>query len=196
MDDITQALDRRTFFVTAAVGTGASLAGCSTSGSNEGDGSSSTSGTAQGGYVDGTRLVDGDGNPVGVDAIDAGSGGELTVYPEKEGGGALEEKDVTALLVRFAEDAYVDPTDVDGTIRGYAAYSKVCTHAGCLVSERGGPDGEDFHCPCHGSTFDPRKGAEVVSGPAPRPLPQLPVGLTSDGEFVVATGGFEGAVGP
>ncbi len=30
-------------------------------------------------------------------------------------------------------------------------------------------------CPCHGSVFDPANGAEVVSGPAQIPLPEIPV---------------------
>lgn len=54
-----------------------------------------------------------------------------------------------------------------------AAYSAVCTHHGCLVAY----DAEEgmLECPCHGSIFDPENGAEVVSGPAPRPLPQVPI---------------------
>lgn len=51
-----------------------------------------------------------------------------------------------------------------------AAYSAVCTHAGCTVAYRGG----QLACPCHGSAFDPANG-EVVAAPAERPLTEIPV---------------------
>lgn len=53
----------------------------------------------------------------------------------------------------------------------FVAYSAVCTHAGCEVAYNKG----QLACPCHGSVFDPAKGAAVVSGPANRPLPEIPV---------------------
>ena len=40
-------------------------------------------------------------------------------------------------------------------------------------------------CQCHFSQFDPRDGAKVVDGPAPRPLPALPLKIV-DGKLVVA----------
>jgi quinol---cytochrome c reductase iron-sulfur subunit len=50
-------------------------------------------------------------------------------------------------------------------------------------------------CPCHYSTFDPRRGAKVTFGPAGRPLPQPPLAI--DGErHLVANGGLSGAPGP
>ena len=56
------------------------------------------------------------------------------------------------------------------------AFSIVCQHLGCVVgyaasnSKASGPAGA---CPCHGSVFDLVNGGKVVSGPAPRPLPQV-----------------------
>lgn len=149
-------------------------------------------------FVEGVKLVDGDGNTLSVaDALPSNDELEkLTVYPQKEGGsGPIEEKRAEVLLVRFPQDSYKEPTNVDGTIQGYAAYSKVCTHLGCRVT---GVDDENalFHCPCHGSKFDPLQGAKVATGPAARPLPQLPIGATQDGnELLIATGPFEGPVG-
>ena len=49
----------------------------------------------------------------------------------------------------------------------FVAFSAVCTHAGCLVSEVS--DGT-VNCPCHGSRFGVDDGG-VVGGPAPDPLP-------------------------
>lgn len=147
-------------------------------------------------YVQGTRLVDRSGNPLGVDAIPQPDGSEMTVFPEMQGGGALVEKLATTVLVRFDESQYASPTDVAGTVNGYAAYSQVCTHAGCIVSQRAGPNNQYLHCPCHQSSYDPLKGCTVVEGPAPRALPQLPIGLTQSDQLIVATGPFTGPIGP
>ena len=144
-------------------------------------------------WVKGTHLVNEEGDRIKLDAQPSGAGKELTVLPEKQGGGALKKKQAATLLVRFTEDAYADPTKTDWTAKGYVAYSMVCTHEGCMVSGR---DGQNLFCPCHGSTYSPTKGAEVVDGPAPRSLPQLPLGVTTDGGLIVATGSFEGPVGP
>ena len=68
----------------------------------------------------------------------------------------------------------------DGRI---SAYSALCTHQGCIVAY----DAEErtLECPCHGSVFDAESGAEVLSGPAPRPLPEIPVRV-EDGRVVRA----------
>ena len=50
------------------------------------------------------------------------------------------------------------------------AFSAICTHMGCTVN----PAGKQLHCPCHGSTYDAATG-KVLHGPAPRPLPKIPV---------------------
>jgi rieske iron-sulfur protein len=143
-------------------------------------------------YVEGTHLVDKEGNRVAADELESGSGNSLTVLPEKEGGGALEEKQATTLLVRFGPDDFEEPTQLDWTADGYVAYSMVCTHEECLVSGRAG---DDLYCPCHGTAYDPLEGAEVVGGPAPDPLPQLPIGVSDEGELLLATGPFEGPLG-
>jgi Rieske Fe-S protein len=59
-------------------------------------------------------------------------------------------------------------------------FSAICTHMGCTVN----PEGTMFVCPCHGSTYDAKTG-NVLTGPAPRPLPQIPVTVTG-GEIVTA----------
>ena len=56
----------------------------------------------------------------------------------------------------------------------YDAISGECTHQGCVVD----PVGENFHCPCHGSTFD-RNGANT-SGPARAPLERFVASLSGD----------------
>ena len=67
---------------------------------------------------------------------------------------------------------------------GVVAYSSICTHDGCAVSSW---DDKAYHyvCPCHQSIFDPKAGGVLVSGPAYRPLPALPLKLEG-GKLVVA----------
>jgi thiosulfate dehydrogenase (quinone) large subunit len=66
---------------------------------------------------------------------------------------------------------YRDPGDgspdivVRHTDGSLAAFSAVCTHAGCQVDLRSGV----IYCPCHGSEFDAGTGA-VLRGPAVTPL--------------------------
>lgn len=65
----------------------------------------------------------------------------------------------------------------------FKAYSAVCTHQGCTVAYS--QEGGSLNCPCHGSAFDPAQGAEVQAGPAPKPLPEIPVQVR-DGAVVRA----------
>lgn len=137
-------------------------------------------------YSDGVALVDGEGERIAENRLS--EGGLLTVFPEPRPG--IDR--APTLLVRFPEDAYGGETRSEYTVAGYAAYSKVCTHAGCMVADR---EGKTLLCPCHSGRFDPLSGATVTGGPPPRPLPQLPITLSSEG-YLVATGDFEGPVGP
>ncbi|MGH3414545.1 MAG: Rieske 2Fe-2S domain-containing protein [Marmoricola sp.] len=59
-----------------------------------------------------------------------------------------------------------------------AAFSAVCTHAGCTVRfDRGA---QEFVCPCHGGTYSAHTG-RVLGGPPPAPLPRIRVAVR-DGE--------------
>jgi len=95
----------------------------------------------------------------------------------------------------------LDPAELDEDTRAHAAdgivaYSAICAHAGCPVTEwvKGeGLDKEVFKCPCHNSEYDPREGARVVFGPAPRHLAALPLAIV-DGSLTVAAP-FIGKVG-
>jgi Rieske Fe-S protein len=93
----------------------------------------------------------------------------------------------------------LDPTTLSAQTRaraadGVVAYTTICTHSGCDVAEWIA-DHQLLFCTCHSSTFDPKDGARVTDGPAPRSLPALPLS-SSDGTLVVAAGftdrvGFE-----
>jgi rieske iron-sulfur protein len=95
----------------------------------------------------------------------------------------------------------LDPAELDDETRlhaadGIVAYSAICAHAGCPVTgwvKGDEVDKEVFKCFCHNSEYDPRQGAEVVFGPAPRRLAALPLAIV-DGSLVVA-GSCVGKVG-
>jgi Rieske Fe-S protein len=75
---------------------------------------------------------------------------------------------------------------------GIVAYSGVCTHTGCDVTDWYA-DVLHFKCPCHESEFDPADAARVVGGPAPWQLAALPLKIVA-GALAVA-GPFVGRVG-
>jgi Rieske Fe-S protein len=62
----------------------------------------------------------------------------------------------------------------------YKAFSAVCTHVGCIMSQVANGT---IDCPCHGSEFKITNGA-VVTGPAPSPLPSKRITVT-DGKVVL-----------
>ena len=63
---------------------------------------------------------------------------------------------------------------------GVVAVSSRCTHFACLV--KWNPDAGEIRCPCHGGRF--ASGGEVLGGPPPEPLEQVPVSI-EDGEIWV-----------
>jgi Rieske Fe-S protein len=66
---------------------------------------------------------------------------------------------------------------------GIVAFAAVCTHMACWVTDWLNSK-QVLHCQCHQSEYDPRQGGKVVSGPAPRPLPALPLRV-ADGRLEV-----------
>jgi ubiquinol-cytochrome c reductase iron-sulfur subunit len=80
------------------------------------------------------------------------------------------------------------------TVDNIVAYSKICTHVGCPAALYEQTT-HKILCPCHQSTFDAETGATVLFGPAPRPLPQLPITTDAEG-YLVAQSDFQEPVGP
>ncbi|MCG2642968.1 2Fe-2S ferredoxin [Bradyrhizobium sp. CCBAU 11434] len=100
------------------------------------------------------------------------------------------------LLIIKLDPAELDEQTKARAVDGILAYSAICAHAGCPVTAWVKSDVGDkdvFKCMCHNSEYDPREGAQVVYGPAPRRLAALPLAL-ADGSLSVA-GGFVGKVG-
>jgi Rieske Fe-S protein len=87
------------------------------------------------------------------------------------------------LLLRF------DPAGLTEATRaiaagGIVAYTAICTHNGCEVTDWLADD-QLLSCPCHQTRFDPKSEGRVVDGAAPRQLPALPLGQEG-GRLVVA----------
>lgn len=135
----------------AAIGVsvaGASVvAGCGGGGSDSG-GSASTSSSGSGATSGGTTEM--------------ASGGAIAQASEvpKNSAKKFTDSGNPAVLVHLESGDFV-------------AYSAVCTHQQCTVAYQ--KQSSQLACPCHGSIFDPSKNAQVVSGPAPSPLPEIPI---------------------
>jgi rieske iron-sulfur protein len=95
------------------------------------------------------------------------------------------------LLVRFNDEDFSKETQ-EFTASGVVAYSGVCTHTGCSVTEWD-LEAKNFLCPCHASQFDPRNSARIVGGPALRPLPMLALAL--EGEYLKVRAPFNARLG-
>lgn len=92
----------------------------------------------------------------------------------------------------------LNPDDFDEETAPYAldgvvAYSSVCTHQGCDLTQWL-PDTRTFKCYCHYSEFDASKLGQPMHGPATRKLAILPLEPGADGQFQVADN-FVGKVG-
>ena len=96
------------------------------------------------------------------------------------------------VMVTKLDLARLDNATGDLTADGVIAYSAVCTHTGCCLTNWD-PDNLFMSCPCHESKFDVYNNAKVVGGPAPRPLAVLPLRLY--GDAIVIANIFQGRVG-
>ena len=145
----------------------------------------------------GRRLVDDGGRP--WRAADIEEKDFYTAFPQ---GADREQLGAAVVLIRLHPDALDLPAGrQDWAPHGILAYSKICTHAGCAINLYRTPlfppvePKPALVCPCHYSTFDPARGAEVIYGPAGRPLPQLPLYVDTAGNLRAA-GQLSGPVGP
>ncbi|MCX5313572.1 ubiquinol-cytochrome c reductase iron-sulfur subunit [Streptomyces sp. NBC_00154] len=98
------------------------------------------------------------------------------------------------MIIRIQPENIKDKREREWAHEGIVAFSKICTHVGCPISLY---EQQTHHvlCPCHQSTFDLSDGARVIFGPAGHSLPQLRIGVNSEGNLE-ALGDFEEPVGP
>jgi quinol---cytochrome c reductase iron-sulfur subunit len=138
-------------------------------------------------------LVFGSNRPIKPEEFDT-PGGLITVIPDGYQDNQDELAKAAAIIIKFGPGQLQPPTVMDWTVQDIVCYSKICTHVGCPVALY---EQTTHHilCPCHQSTFDAPKGAQVLFGPAPRPLPQLPLAVDAQG-YLIANGDFNEPVGP
>ena len=126
---------------------------------------------------------------------DLAVGSIVTVYPEgfqdTDNGQAVDQ----TVLIRISNQDFTTQKGRETWgPAGYIAYSKLCTHLGCPV----GLYEQQLQllvCPCHQSMFNATNGAVPNFGPAPRPLPQLPLYIDADG-YLRAQKDYGQPVGP
>jgi ubiquinol-cytochrome c reductase iron-sulfur subunit len=147
------------------------------------------------------RLVTQDGRP--IRPADVSAGGQLTVFPGIEDGVSNKHADSPTLLIHLREDdaqksreanARPDVGHADFMWGNFAAFSKICTHAGCPASLYEQQTNR-LLCPCHQSQFLITDNARPVFGPASRRLPQLPIEVDEEG-FFVAKSDYTETIGP
>lgn len=143
--------------------------------------------------VEGDVLVYADGDKAGQPIVLADLSQKVTrAWPQgKDADGKplvkSEEPNNLLMVFRFNEQD-LQPDVAKASASGVVAYSAICTHLGCQVSDNNDRPGT-LLCPCHSGAYDPKQGCKVIGGPPPRPLPQLP--LKAEGERFVATAALE-----
>ncbi len=120
----------------------------------------------------------------------------LLVYPRDPGNRVPRERSRLnqILLIRLTgSELAAEPKTREMSAEGIVAYSGICTHTACGVSEWNNEE-RKMVCPCHGSEFDPVKKGARVNGPAPRALPMLPIAVKDN--FIYVDGPFNSRLGP
>jgi len=142
-------------------------------------------------WTEGMRLYRSNGQPVRLGDLQVGA--VESVFPDVPH--PQLRADSPVLLIRMRPEEFTPAPGHEGyDYQGHIAYSSICTHLGCPVKLY---EQRTHHllCPCHQSTFDASRGAEVIFGPAARRLPQLAISVDEDGYFV-ANGDFDEPIGP
>ncbi len=110
----------------------------------------------------------------------------LTVMPKDPSGAVRDGDNFTTLLYRVSKDKV--PSDMaPDTVDGIMAYSAVCTHQGCLLTDLHKPsvavNAFGFICPCHDAIFDPLQEGKNTGGATSATLAYFPI--KSDGGKIV-----------
>lgn len=145
--------------------------------------------------VIGDRLVeeDAEGEVVPLKLSDVAVGRPLLAFPyDAAAKHARTDSRLNKVLLLRLPESEMDEETKALSAGGVLGFSAVCTHQGCdlktwIKSEK------VLACFCHSSKFDPLARGKVAGGPAPRPLPVLPLRL--EGDVIVVAGAFSAEPG-
>ena len=140
--------------------------------------------------VRGDRLVeeDAEGAPKPLRVADLKPGKPLLAYPfDAKAGKARDESRLSKLVLIRLPEAEMAPETRARAAGGVLAYSAICTHQACDVKTWLAKE-KALVCFCHSSKFALLDGAAVLTGPATRALPSVPLAL--DGDHLVIAGGY------
>ena len=131
-------------------------------------------------YVDGPKK----GQDVMVADI-AADAPPITVQAKDPASGKIRESEKAMVLVYRTSTPDKIAADIKGdTFEGIVAYSALCTHQGCQVSDWDAT-AKQLICPCHKAAFDPFQGGTNTGGEKTRDLPQIPV-KGEEGKLIVS----------
>ena len=135
---------------------------------------------------------DREGQVIEPDDVDP-EGSPIFAYPmDADSRHVASESRLNEVILLRLEPADLSVETAGRSALGIVAYSAVCTHTGCEVSDWE-EDTKRLRCPCHESEFDPSDNGRVMYGPAPLRLAALPLMIT--GGVLSVAGAFSGPLG-
>lgn len=146
--------------------------------------------------VAGDRLVeeDAEGSPVPLRVADIKPGKPILAYPlDGVRNAPRNETRLNKLVLIKLPEADMTPETRARSAGGVLAYSAICTHQACDVKTWLSKE-KVLVCFCHSSKFALLDNAAVMTGPASRALPFVPLKL--DGDQLVVAGDFSSKPGP
>jgi rieske iron-sulfur protein len=116
----------------------------------------------------------------------------ILVQPKDPATGTVRDSENSQILLFRTSADKLSSLLKEDAAEGVLAYSALCTHLGCVLNSWD-KEKQLLVCPCHEASFDVLQKGKVVSGPAPRSLPILP--LKFENNKLMVADDFSGWVG-
>ena len=143
----------------------------------------------------GDRLVeeDAEGAPAPLRVADLKPGKPIVAFPfDAKRNARRDDSRLNKIVLIRLPEAEMSAETRARAAGGVLAYSAICTHQACDVKTWLSNE-MALVCYCHSSKFALLDGGTVVSGPASRALPAIPLAL--EGDQLVIAGAFTAAPG-